>query len=114
MKQQQQLRRIIIWLKSFEVQDAPKISLYYRNAYRILFLFAIFPFTVLYFCVLVATFFRLAIRKLSVKSSGSITSILVTNYRFQGYVLGVCNDNLAEYFASYLAKVKTVLFLLYG
>ena len=50
----------------------------------------------------------------SVKASGSFTSKLVANLRYQGYVMGLNEDTIAQYFATSLGKVEVMLFILYG
>ena len=56
----------------------------------------------------------IAKRQLSLEKSGSITSILVANYRFHGYLFGICNVIFSEFFVSLFKKVEALPILLRG
>ena len=50
----------------------------------------------------------------SVKASGSYTSKIVSNLRYQGYIMGLNDDSFAQYFSTSLAKLEVMLYILFG
>lgn len=104
------------WLQSLVYQDLRTFPFLSRLVYRISFFLAYIVLWIIFKVSRICTLISLMItnKQLSVKISGSITSILVTNYRFHGYILGVCNDCFAENFASTYAKIEALSILLRG
>lgn len=82
-----------------------------------LILFIIFLFVLMaYLASLNAMLLYLLLTKKgrSVKASGSYTSKIVSNLRYQGYVMGLNDDSFAQYFSTSLAKVEVILYILFG
>ena len=104
------------WLQSFVHQDLRTFPFLFYLFYRIFFFLAYIMLWIIFkvskICTLIS--YIITSTQLSVKLSGSITSILATNYRFHGYIIGVCNDCFAENFVSTYAKVEALSILLRG